>query len=238
LQPIYARFADTPVVSISDSQRAPLALANWQATVYHGLPEKLLRLEEHPENYLAFLGRISPEKRVDRAIEIAIRSGMRLKIAAKIDRVDRAYFESTIRPLLGHPLVEFVGEINDQQKQEFLANAVALMFPIDWPEPFGLAMIEAMACGTPVIAFRRGSTPEVVDEGVTGMLVDHVEAAVSAVRQVRHISRKECRARFEKRFSARRMALDYVKVYNSILRDSEVRESANRTIEAGGVEVV
>jgi glycosyltransferase involved in cell wall biosynthesis len=195
-------------------------------------------LEEHPENYLAFLGRISPEKRVDRAIEIAIRSGMRLKIAAKIDRVDRAYFESTIRPLLGHPLVEFVGEINDQQKQEFLANAVALMFPIDWPEPFGLAMIEAMACGTPVIAFRRGSTPEVVDEGVTGMLVDHVEAAVSAVRQVRHISRKECRARFEKRFSARRMALDYVKVYNSILRDSEVRESANRTIEAGGVEVV
>jgi glycosyltransferase involved in cell wall biosynthesis len=238
LQPIYARFADAPVVSISDSQRAPLASANWQATVYHGLPEKLLRLEEHPQDYLAFLGRISPEKRVDRAIEIAIRSGMRLKIAAKIDRVDRAYFESTIRPLLNHPSVEFIGEINDQQKQDFLGNALALIFPIDWPEPFGLAMIEAMACGTPVIAFRQGSTPEVVDEGVTGMLVEHVEAAVSAVRQLRHISRRECRARFEKRFSARRMALDYVKVYNSILRDSELRESVERTVEPRGVEVV
>ncbi len=238
LQPVYAKFTDTPVVSISDSQRAPLALVNWQATVYHGLPEKLLRLEEHPDNYLAFLGRISPEKRVDRAIEIAIRSGMRLKIAAKIDRVDRTYFESTIRPLLNHPSVEFVGEINDEQKQDFLGNAFALIFPIDWPEPFGLAMIEAMACGTPVIAFRQGSTPEVVDEGVTGMLVDHVEAAVSAVKQVRHIARRECRARFEKRFTARRMALDYVKVYNSILRDSEVRESVERTVESRGVEVV
>lgn len=238
LQPVYARFPDTPVVSISDSQRAPLALVNWLATVYHGLPANLLELREHPDNYLAFLGRISPEKRVDRAIEIAIRSGMRLKIAAKIDRVDRHYFESTIRPLLDHPLVEFIGEINEKQKQDFLGNAKALIFPIDWPEPFGLAMIEAMACGTPVIAFRKGSTPEVVDEGVTGMLVDHIEAAVSAVNQIRHISRKECRARFEKRFSARRMALDYVKVYESILRDFEVREPVEGCVEAGGVEVV
>jgi glycosyltransferase involved in cell wall biosynthesis len=238
LQPVYARFPDTPVVSISDSQRAPLALANWLATVYHGLPTNLLRLEEHPEKYLAFLGRISPEKRADRAIEIAIRSGMRIKIAAKVDRVDREYFESRIRPLLDHPLVEFVGEINEQQKQDFLGNALALIFPIDWPEPFGLAMIESMACGTPVIAFRRGSIPEVVDEGVTGMIVDHVEAAVSAVNQLRHISRKECRARFEKRFSAKRMALDYVKVYESILRESEGREAVERTVEPRGVQVV
>jgi glycosyltransferase involved in cell wall biosynthesis len=238
LQPVYARFPDTPVVSISDSQRAPLALANWLATVYHGLPTNLLRLEEHPEKYLAFLGRISPEKRADRAIEIAIRSGMRIKIAAKVDRVDREYFESRIRPLLDHPLVEFVGEINEQQKQDFLGNALALIFPIDWPEPFGLAMIESMACGTPVIAFRRGSIPEVVDEGVTGMIVDHVEAAVSAVNQLGHISRKECRARFEKRFSAKRMALDYVKVYESILRESEGREAVERTVEPRGVQVV
>jgi glycosyltransferase involved in cell wall biosynthesis len=238
LPPVYARFPDMPVVSISDSQRAPLPGANWLGTVYHGLPENLLRLEEHPDNYLAFLGRISPEKRVDRAIEIAIRSGVPLKIAAKVDRVDREYFESTIRPLLNHPLVEFIGEISEQQKQEFLGNALALIFPIDWPEPFGLAMIEAMACGAPVIAFRRGSTPEVIDEGVTGMLVDHVEAAVSAVNKVPRLSRKECRARFEKRFSARRMALDYVKVYKSILQDSEDRESIEGAVETRGVEVV
>jgi len=236
LQPVYARFHDAPVVSISDSQRAPLPGVNWLATVHHGLPENLLRLEEHPGNYLAFLGRVSPEKRVDRAIEIAIRSGMRLKIAAKVDRADRDYFEAIIRPLLNHPLVEFIGEINEQQKQDLLGNALALVFPIDWEEPFGLAMIEAMACGTPVIAFRRGSTPEVIDEGVTGLLVDHVDAAVSAVNRVRNISRKECRARFEQRFSARRMALDYEKVYKSIMAD--VRSPVERGVESRSVEVV
>jgi glycosyltransferase involved in cell wall biosynthesis len=236
LLPVYARFPDAPVVSISNAQRAPLPGANWLRTVYHGLPGNLLRPEEKPENYLAFLGRISPEKRVDRAIEIAIRSGIPLKIAAKVDRADREYFENIIRPLLDHPLVEYLGEINEQQKQDFLGKALALLFPIDWPEPFGLVMIESMACGTPVIAFRRGSTTEVIDEGVTGMLVDHIEAAVSAVNQVRNVSRRECRARFEKRFSARRMALDYVEVYKSIV--SEARGSVERAVEARGVEVV
>src|SRR5204862_5503272 len=178
LIPLYEQFRDMPVLSISNAQREPLPWANWQATIYHGLPKDLFRFRPKPGSYLAFLGRISPEKRVDRAIEIAIRANMPLKIAAKTDAVDRCYMEKEIRPLLDHPLVEFIGEINDASKGEFLRNAYALLFPIDWPEPFGLVMIEAMACGTPTVAFRRGSVPEVLDDQISGYVVDNVEQAV------------------------------------------------------------
>ena len=218
LQPLYRRFDDMPVVSISDSQREPLSYANWQATVYHGLPIDQYTLRDQPGNYLAFLGRISPEKRVDRAIEIASRVGIPLKIAAKIDRADQAYFESTIQPLLDNPLVEFIGEIGYPDKDEFLGNALALLFPIDWPEPFGLVMIEAMACGTPVIAYPLGSAPEVVEQGRTGFLVNDIASAARAVEQVAKISRAECRQRFEQRFSASRMAQDYLAVYQHLTR--------------------
>jgi len=228
LKAIYNLMPDEPVVSISDSQRVPLKDNNWLATVYHGLPDKQLRLDENPGGYLAFLGRLSPEKRADRAIQIAIRSGVPIRIAAKVDRVDRAYFEATIRPLLAHPLVEYIGEIGDDRKQEFLGGAMALLFPIDWPEPFGLAMIEAMACGTPVIAWRCGSVPEVVDDGITGVIVDDMDTAVAAVDTARKMSRADCRRGFEERFTAARMARDYVRVYRRIVGKGEPnsRESA------------
>jgi len=224
--PLFNEFHDMPVVSISNHQRRALH-ANWEATVYHGLPLNLFSgSSSHPAAYLAFLGRICPEKRPDRAIEIAKRAGLPLKIAAKVDPADEVYFETTIRPLLDHPLVEFIGEINEHQKQSFLANALALLFPIDWPEPFGLAMIEAMACGTPVIAWRAGSVPEVVDESVTGFIVDSIEAAVAAVRRVPSLSRTTVRQRFEKRFSVERMAHDYVALYETLVRPASYTRCA------------
>jgi glycosyltransferase involved in cell wall biosynthesis len=217
LVPLYQEFSEIPVVSISDAQREPLPWLNWLGTVYHGLPEDLYRFRESPGKYLAFLGRISPEKRVDRAIEIAKRIGMEIKIAAKIDHVDREYFEEIIAPLIKDPLVEYVGEIGDGEKDEFLGNAYALLFPIDWPEPFGLVMIEAMACGTPVIAYRSGSVPEVIDDGVTGFIVAGVEDATKAAERISTLSRKRCRELFEQRFVASRMAEDYVAIYQRLI---------------------
>ncbi len=189
LVPLYQEYREMPVVSISRAQTEPLPWANWVGTVHHGLPDHLLTFHPEPGSYLAFLGRISPEKRLDRAIEIAIRSHLPLKIAAKVDKVDREYFETAIRPLLDNPLVDYLGEIGDRDKAEFLGRAMALLFPIDWEEPFGLVMIEAMACGTPVIAWRRGSVPEVMRDGVSGFIVDDVEGAVQAVSRLAHLSR-------------------------------------------------
>ncbi len=240
LVPLYREFRDMPVVSISDSQRRPIPWANWQATVYHGVPRDLYRFCEPPGKYLAFLGRISPEKRLDRAIEIAKRVGMPLRIAAKVDNNDREYFEESIAPLLEHPLIEFIGEIGEQEKNELLGNAFALLFPIDWPEPFGLAMIEAMACGTPVIACARGSVPEVVDHGLTGLLIEDVESGVRAVGQVPQLSRRRVRALFERRFSAERMARDYLAVYRHVcaaaarLEAPGTRPAQSRAGGAGG----
>jgi glycosyltransferase involved in cell wall biosynthesis len=218
LQPLFRRFGDMPVTSISDAQRAPLPGINWVGTVHHGLPSVPRPTARQSGDYFAFLGRISPEKRVDRAIEIANRLRVPLKIAAKIDRADRAYYEREIAPLLASPFVEYIGEIGEHDKPAFLGGARALLFPIDWPEPFGLVMIEAMACGTPVIAFRHGSVPEVIDHGVTGFLVDDMDAAVAAAARVGEISRRGCRAVFERRFSASRMARDYVEIYATLAR--------------------
>ncbi len=225
LEPLYREFREMPVVSISDSQRAPLPWINWQATVYHGLPEDLYTFREVPGRYLAFLGRISPEKRVDRAIEIAQRLGINIKIAAKVDPVDRAYFEETIRPMLDDSLVEYIEEIGEDQKDEFLGSALALLFPIDWPEPFGLVMVEAMACGTPVIAYRGGSVPEVIEHGVNGCIVEDIEEATKAVQEVSTMSRRRCRQVFEERFSARRMAQDYLSIYQRLLARGSVLDS-------------
>lgn len=213
LQPVFKAFSEFPVVSISDFQRHPVEKANWIGTVYHGLPEDLYTFQPQPDNYLAFLGRISPEKRPDRAIEIAINAGIPLKIAAKVDRADRDYYLEKIRPLLDHPLVEFLGEINEPEKNELLGRARALLFPIDWPEPFGLVMIEALACGTPVIAFGNGSVPEVLHHGKTGFIVDTMEQAIAAVEKIDAIDRLGCRKEFENRFSARLMARNYVELY-------------------------
>lgn len=214
--PLYREFTDMKLVSISNAQRAPMPWANWVGTVHHGIPEHLYELREQPGRYLAFLGRISPEKRVDRAIEIAKRVGMPLKIAAKIDAADREYFEANIRRLLDQPLVDYIGEISQAEKSEFLGNAYALLFPIDWPEPFGLVAIEAMACGTPVIAYPMGSVPEILDDGVTGYLVNSIDAAASAVHHVSALDRKACRQTFLERFSVQRMAADYLEIYNSV----------------------
>ena len=227
LVPLYQEFREMPVISISNGQRQPLPRANWQATVYHGLPAEKYRFRAEPGRYLAFLGRISPEKRVDRAIEIAKQVGMPLKIAAKIDRVDKDYFDLVIAPLLRNSLVEFVGEIGEREKDAFLGNAYALLFPIDWPEPFGLVMIEAMACGTPVIAYRGGAVPELVEPGRTGFIVEGLEDAVEAVRRVAQLSRKRCREVFEQRFTATRMAHDYVQQFERLIaRNQEVSEAA------------
>jgi glycosyltransferase involved in cell wall biosynthesis len=217
LVPLYREFGDMPVVSISDAQRLPLPSANWMGTVHHGLPPDLHPLREKPGEYLAFLGRISPEKRVDRAIEIARRLGMPLRIAAKVDRMDREYYEKEIVPLLRDPLVEYMGELGEAEKGEFLGNAYALLFPIDWPEPFGMVMIEAMACGTPVVAFRRGSVPEIIEPEITGYIVDDMDEAVEATRCVATLSRRRCREAFEARFTAERMATDYLDLYRRLL---------------------
>jgi glycosyltransferase involved in cell wall biosynthesis len=218
LVPLYLEFADVPLVSISDSQRKPLPWANWKGTILHGLPPALLRPGDGSGRYLAFVGRISPEKRVDWAIEIAAKAGLPIRIAAKIGKSDEDYFRDRIRPLLSLPHVTFVGEIDERQKDRFLGDAAALLFPIDWPEPFGLVQIEAMACGTPVIAFPFGAVPEVVDDGVTGFVCHNVDHAVDAVtRRLPELSRRRCRERFERRFSARRMAADYVRTYQRVI---------------------
>jgi glycosyltransferase involved in cell wall biosynthesis len=217
LVPLYREFSDMPLVSISDSQRAPLPWARWIGTVHHGLPRDRFHLSPEPEEYLAFLGRVSPEKGIEQAIEIARRSGRTLRIAAKVDPADRVYFESVVRPLLGTAGVEFIGEIGEHQKQAFLGGARALLFPIDWEEPFGLVMIEAMACGTPVIAFRRGSVPEVIEPGVSGLIVDDIEEAVAAIEVVERMDRDTCRQAFEERFQVEMMARRYLSLYDRIL---------------------
>ncbi|MDC0666981.1 glycosyltransferase family 4 protein [Nannocystis radixulma] len=221
LQAVYDEFSDMPVVSISLAQRRPLAQARFVGNVYHGLPLDLYRFQPEPDDYLAFLGRISPEKGVGRAVAIARRLGMRLRIAAKIDRHDRDYYEREIASLFADPLVEYVGEIGEADKGAFLGKARCLLFPVDWPEPFGLAMIESMACGTPVIAFRCGSVPEVVDEGVTGYCVDSLEAAVAATARAADLDRRRCRECFERRFSVERMARDYLRLYGAIAEDRD-----------------
>ncbi len=210
---VYQHWPQFPLVSISDDQRRPLPCANWAATVHHGMDADLYRFNPKGQGYLAFLGRISPEKRPDRAIAIAKRVGMKLKIAAKVDAADQAYFEEVIEPLLHDPLIEFVGEIGDDQKSAFLGGADALLFPIDWPEPFGLVMIEAMACGTPVIAYACGSVPEVIEDGLTGFIVRDDDQAVAAVGRLAELDRASVRGRFEERFSAKAMALRYTDLY-------------------------
>lgn len=215
---VYRRWPEFGLVSISDDQRRPLPGANWKATVHHGMPAELYGFAPQSEGYLAFLGRISPEKRPDRAIEIAAKLGKTLKIAAKVDAADKVYWETVIRPLIeANPNVEFVGEIGDSQKSAFLGGAEALLFPIDWPEPFGLVMIEAMACGTPVVAFRCGSVPEIIEDGETGFVVDNLEQAVAAAARARLLDREAIRAHFELRFSATAMARRYLDVYGDLL---------------------
>jgi glycosyltransferase involved in cell wall biosynthesis len=231
LPDVYARWPEFGLVSISDDQRRPLSGANWKATVHHGMPGDLYRFSPRARGYLAFLGRISPEKRPDRAIEIATRLGKPLKIAAKVDAADRAYWETVIEPLVrDNPLVEFVGEIGDAEKSAFLGGAEALLFPIDWPEPFGLVMIEAMACGTPVVAFACGSAPEIVEDGATGFLVDSVDEAVAAVAQVHRLDREAIRARFDLRFSATAMARRYLDVYGDLLAQRPFAAPADHAV--------
>ena len=217
LVPLYREFHSMPLVSISNAQRAPLPGINWQGTVYHGLPKDLLTLRREKREYLAFLGRICPEKRVDTAIRLAIQANLPLKIAAKIDKVDQEYFQQVIQPMLQHPLIEYVGEIQEDEKEKFLNQALALLFPIDWPEPFGLAMIEALACGTPVIARNRGSVREVIGHGETGFIFQEEAEALQALKDLDQFDRDHCRFVFEERFSAERMAQDYVKLYRKIL---------------------
>ncbi|NBB52380.1 glycosyltransferase [Rhizobium sp. CRIBSB] len=230
---VYDRWDQFGLVSISDDQRRPMPLANWKATVHHGMPADLYRFSPRADGYLAFLGRISPEKRPDRAIEIATRLGRPLKIAAKVDAADKVYWETVIRPMIdGNPLITFVGEIGDHQKSAFLGGAEALLFPIDWPEPFGLVMIEAMACGTPVIAFRCGSTVEIIEDGATGFLVDTMEQAVAATARAGMLDREAIRARFELRFSATAMARSYLDVYGDLLARRPFKESARADVVA------
>jgi glycosyltransferase involved in cell wall biosynthesis len=231
LQPIFNAISDVPDVSISDNQLIPLPQANWLSTVYHGLPENLLTpIPNVKPSYLAFLGRISPEKRVDTAIRIAEQAGLPIKIAAKLDKADRAYYEEKIKPLFALPHVEYIGEISESEKTEFLGNAHALLFPIDWPEPFGLVMIEAMACGTPVIAFKRGSVPEVIDNGVSGFVVEDELSAVAALKRLDTLPREKVRAAFEARFSSKVMAQNYVKGYEELLRQK--RRTVLREVNA------
>jgi glycosyltransferase involved in cell wall biosynthesis len=230
-QPLFSIFSHIPVVSISDAQRRPLPQAGWVRTVYHGLPERLLTPLPVEQSYFAFLGRIAPEKGVDRAISIARQCGVPLRIAAKVDKVDRKYFDEKIRPLIDGSSVEYIGEITDEQKSAFLSGAIALLDPIDWPEPFGLVMIEAMACGTPVIAFNRGSVPEVVDDGLTGFIVEDEKGAIGAVDRLAQLSRKNIRKQFERRFTARRMAQQYLELYRAAMesRTPHLRLVAERS---------
>ena len=222
-QPVFTTFSSVPVVSISNAQRRPVPQANWAQTIYHGLPENLLTPRPTKPSYLAVLGRIAPEKGVDRAIRIAIRCGIPLKIAAKVDRADQEYYDEVVKPLMNHPLVEFIGEIGDHEKSDFLSGAIGLLLPIDWPEPFGLVMIEAMACGTPVIAYNRGSVPEIIDENLTGFIVEDEISAAAAVNRLSQLDRGMVRKQFEARFTARRMALDYMATYRSLMEASAPR---------------
>jgi glycosyltransferase involved in cell wall biosynthesis len=216
-QPVFDTFRDAPVVSISNSQRRPLPQANWIRTIHHGLPDRLCTPRGGDKSYFAFLGRIAPEKRVDIAIRVAEHCGIPLKIAAKIDRADGDYYDEKIKPMMDSSYVDYIGEINDEQKSDFLGDAIALLVPIDWPEPFGIVMIEAMACGTPVIAFNRGSVSEIIEDGVTGFIVEDEVGAIGAVDRLRHLSRARIRQRFEQRFTARRMATDYLAVYRELM---------------------
>lgn len=218
-QPVFHTFSKVPVISISNAQRRPVPQANWIGTIHHGLPENLLVPQPVTPDYLAVLGRIAPEKGVDRAIKIAIRCGIPLKIAAKVDRADQDYYDEVIRPMMDHPLVEYIGEISDAEKSDFLSGAIALLVPIDWPEPFGLVMIEAMACGTPVIAYNRGSVAEIIEENLTGFIVEDETSAVAAVGRLSQLSREAIRKQFEARFTARRMAQDYLAAYRGLMEE-------------------
>jgi glycosyltransferase involved in cell wall biosynthesis len=225
LRNLYKEFKEIPVVSISNDQRKPLPDVNWQKTVYHGLPLDLYKGYEGEGKYLAFIGRIAKEKRPDRAIEIARRTGIPLKIAAKVAKTDEEYFYSIIKPMIdADPLIEFIGEIGEKDKNEFLGNAIAMLFPIDWPEPFGLVMIESMACGTPVIAWKNGSVPEIIDDGVSGFVVNSMEESVEAVKKISSISRKKVREVFEKRFSSKVMADNYLNLYEDLKNVKQIRE--------------
>lgn len=229
LVPLYQEFSEMPLVSISNNQRLPMPPVNWQATIYHGQPVDDLPFQENPSlDYIAFLGRISPEKRPDRAIEIAVKSGIPLRMASKIDKVDQEYFDESIKPMIeaNRTLVDFTGEFEIDKKRPFVGNAKAMLFPIDWPEPFGLVMIESMSCGTPVIGFRCGSVPEVIDDGVTGFIVDTVDEAVEALQRVDQLDRRKIRERFCERFSDKRMTADYVKLYERMVANQRSVEVA------------
>jgi glycosyltransferase involved in cell wall biosynthesis len=225
LEPVFREYSEMPLVSISHAQRRPLSWANWEATIHHGLPRDLYTFHQKSQGYLAFLGRISPEKRPDQAIEIAKRTGLPLRIAAKVDPADQQYYQSEIEPLLDHPLVEFLGEISDTEKDDFIGNALALVCPYDWPEPFGLVLIEALACGTPVLAYRRGSIPEIIDDGITGFVCESLAEMAEAVERLPLIDRSRCRSAFEERFTADRMARDYVALYERIIEESTIQTS-------------
>jgi len=242
LQPVYREFADIPLVSISDAQRRPLPWANWRATVHHGLPRDLYTFHPRQGKYLAYLGRLAQEKCPDQAIKIATRAGIPLRIAAKVDPSDRDYFREHIEPLLAHPLVEYVGEITDAEKDDFLGEACALLAPFDWPEPFGLVFIEALACGTPVLALRRGSVPEIIDDGVTGFVCENPDELTAAVEQVSLLDRRHCRQAFETRFTIERMVRDYLDVYEELAGDvatpalqSRFRQAAMPALTAPGI---
>ncbi len=234
MYPVYRTFNHMPLVSISNAQRRPILDANWLATVPHGMPDTLIPYSGAQGKYLVFLGRISPEKRPDRAIEIALRAGIPLKLAAKVDVVDQEYFDAAVKPLLDHPLIEFLGEIDDIQKGELLAGALALLFPIDWPEPFGLVMIEAMSAGTPVIAWRNGSVPEIVDPGVTGFIVQCVDEALEAVNQVSTLDRLKVRKRFNDRFTIGRMAETYLMLYRRLAEHARAPSRSSAFADSEG----
>ena len=220
LPPVYNEFAELPLCSISNAQRGPLAHLNWQGTVYHGLPDTY-RFYSGPGSYLAFLGRMSPEKRPDHAIEIARRTGMQLRMAAKVDPSNREYFQTQIEPLLGDPLVDYIGEISDAEKGDFLGNAAAVLCPYDWPEPFGLVLIEALACGTPVLAYRRGSIPEIIEDGVTGFICENISEMIAALGRLSLIRRQDCRQAYETHFTVTRMATDYVGLYQNLISQQQ-----------------
>jgi glycosyltransferase involved in cell wall biosynthesis len=224
---IYREFSDAPVVAISSAQQSQRPEARWMGVVHHGLPPDRFQFSETDGGYLAFLGRVSPEKRLDRAIEIATRLGIVLRVAAKVDRADREYYLQRIAPLLHNPYVEFIGEISEAEKNEFLGGARALLFPIDWPEPFGLVLIEAMACGTPVISYGRGSVPEIITDGENGFVVDNLDQAVAAVKRLPELSRRRCRELFESRFTTTRMMNDYLAIYDTLIAGHETQDHAS-----------